>query len=168
MVGCKVISARVVARLTDGTSHAFVINLDVQKMEDVGARELRDRLLDYLANHQNSTHFTPKPLLSIEEIHFSENGIHNLGRAILVDEADTTQDVPQASAARCKTLLGVAYRILPPKAREDALDEWHDEIECAAAQGKPVWGRTLSIIFRALPVLALRTRFPIRARGGGS
>lgn len=146
-----------------------MVELAEAPREGPAARELRDRLLDFFADHRNSKRFTPKPIASIDEIHLSPAGILDLARAARVDEAETTpHNPPQASAERCKMLLGMAYRILPPGAREEALDEWHDEIECAAAQSKPVWRRTLSIIFRALPVLALRSRFPTRAHGGGS
>lgn len=73
----------------------------------------------------------------------------------------------QRKVAKCRSLLGLAHRVLPPGVREDALDEWMDEIECAAVEGKPVLRRTLSILCRSLLSLALRSRRPARARGNG-
>jgi hypothetical protein len=68
---------------------------------------------------------------------------------------------------RCHSILRLANFVLPPRSRDEALDEWIDEIECAAAEKKPVVRRTLSIVFRALPSLALRARLPARARRKG-
>ncbi len=68
---------------------------------------------------------------------------------------------------RCRSLLAIVRHVLPSDVRDDALDEWLDEIECAAAAGRPVVRRTASIILRALPSLAWRSRVPARARGKG-
>lgn len=71
---------------------------------------------------------------------------------------------------RCRSLLARASCLLPPGEREEALDEWTDEIETAAGEGRPILRRTLSIVFRALPTIAVRIRMhrPSRApRGGG-
>ncbi|HET7416990.1 MAG TPA: hypothetical protein VFJ61_05150 [Solirubrobacterales bacterium] len=69
--------------------------------------------------------------------------------------------------ARCRSLLARACCLLPPAEREEALDEWADEIETAALQGRPIVRRTLSIVFRALPAMALRMRLPSRVPGKG-
>jgi hypothetical protein len=74
---------------------------------------------------------------------------------------------PAPRVARCRLILRIAHRVLPPGMREDALDEWMDEIECTAEKGRPVLKRTFSILFRSLPVLAWRSRGPARVRGGG-
>lgn len=68
---------------------------------------------------------------------------------------------------RCRTLFYLAKVALPPSARDDAIDEWMDEIECAAAAGRPVLRRTVSILVRSLPRLALRSRLPKRVRERG-
>lgn len=67
---------------------------------------------------------------------------------------------------RCRSLLRLANLALPPSAREDALDEWMDEIQSAVEEGLPFRRRALSILCRSLPMLALRARFPVRARRG--
>jgi hypothetical protein len=69
--------------------------------------------------------------------------------------------------AKCRSMLQLANRVLPPDVREDALDEWTDEIECAAAEKKPVFRRALSILCRSLPREAVRSRRPARVRGNG-
>jgi hypothetical protein len=78
------------------------------------------------------------------------------------------EEAPNTKAVRCRSLLASASCLLPPDEREEALDEWADEIETAAQKGGPVVRRTLSILFRSLPSMALRTRLPSRvSRGGG-
>jgi hypothetical protein len=69
---------------------------------------------------------------------------------------------------RCHSILRVANLVLPSRVRDEALDEWIDEVECAAAEKKPVLRRTLSIVFKSLPSLALRARLPRARREGGS
>lgn len=69
---------------------------------------------------------------------------------------------------KCRSILEVANRLLPRDTRDETLDEWMDEIEAAAERDLPVFGRVVSILFRALPVMAWRSRLPTRARGGGS
>lgn len=59
---------------------------------------------------------------------------------------------------RCRSVLRVANLLLPRGVREDAFDEWVDEIECAAEAGLAVVSRTLSILFRSLPVMVWRSR----------
>lgn len=68
---------------------------------------------------------------------------------------------------RCRSLLTIAKGVLPPDTRDDALDEWMDEIECAVEANHRVTGRLLSILFRALPAVAWRSRRPAWARRGG-
>lgn len=53
--------------------------------------------------------------------------------------------------ARCRQHLALAARLLPAAVRQDALDEWIDEIECAAEAGKRIRGRALSIMLRTVP-----------------
>jgi hypothetical protein len=74
----------------------------------------------------------------------------------------------RAAVHRACSLLALAKRALPPEVREEALQEWVDEIESAAEEGQPVRRRAVSIVLRALPVLAVRSRLPARVRGGGS
>ncbi len=71
------------------------------------------------------------------------------------------------ATGHCRSVLSLAYLALPLSTRQDALDEWLDEIACAEVAGRPVVRRTLSIIVRTLPRLAARSRLPIRARGKG-
>jgi hypothetical protein len=77
--------------------------------------------------------------------------------------------VPQSTlrhVSRCRRLLQCANFVLPPSVREDALDEWMDEIQSAAEENLPFRRRALSILFRSLPALALRARLSVRARRG--
>jgi len=74
---------------------------------------------------------------------------------------------PVKNVSRCRSLLDLAKVVLPPSARDDAIDEWTDEIECAAATGRPVLRRTVSILVRSLPRLAVRSRLPKRVRERG-
>jgi hypothetical protein len=69
--------------------------------------------------------------------------------------------------ARCRSVLDLASRLLPAEARHDAFDEWVDEIESAACDGRPITRRTASIIFRSIPYAAWRSRRPSRMRRGG-
>jgi hypothetical protein len=78
-----------------------------------------------------------------------------------------TEDICGA-VVRCRSLLKLANFLLPHSAREDALDEWMDEIQGAAEEGRPFRRRALSILCRSLPPLALRARLPVRARRGES
>jgi hypothetical protein len=66
--------------------------------------------------------------------------------------------------SRCRSILELANLALPSSLREDALDEWMDEIQTAAEQGLPIRRRAFSILLRSLPALALRARLPVRAR----
>jgi hypothetical protein len=68
--------------------------------------------------------------------------------------------------ARCRSLLEIGNLLLPPGVRDDALDEWMDEIECAAAKNRPVLPRVVSIL-RTLPLLAWRSRLARARRRGG-
>lgn len=70
--------------------------------------------------------------------------------------------------AKCRSLLEIGNRLLPQDVRDEALDEWMDEIECAAAKDLPVFRRVLSILLRSLPALAWRNRQPAPARRGGA
>lgn len=69
---------------------------------------------------------------------------------------------------QCRSVVGFAKRFLPREQRDDFADECLDEIEAAAEAERPVVRRTASILFRALPVLIIRTRLPTRARKAGA
>jgi len=69
---------------------------------------------------------------------------------------------------RCRSLMSMATFALPSEIREESVDEWMDEIECAAAEERPVLRRAISILLRSLPILAWRSRLPTRARRPGS
>jgi hypothetical protein len=56
-------------------------------------------------------------------------------------------------------MLRAGCAFLPPHDREDQLDEWLDEIECARERDLPVHRRTLSIVLIALPVMCVRNRW---------
>jgi hypothetical protein len=79
---------------------------------------------------------------------------------------ERVSDSSARHVARCHALLRLANFALPPAVREEALDEWMDEIQCAAEKGLPFRRRALSILCRSLPALALRARLPIRSRRG--
>lgn len=81
-------------------------------------------------------------------------------------EGGLGSDEDGRSVSRCRGLFELANMVLPRAIREDALDEWMDEIHCAVEAGLPVRQRVLSILFRSLPKQALRARFPVRARRG--
>lgn len=69
---------------------------------------------------------------------------------------------------RCRSMVGLAKHFLPRDQRDDFADECLDEVEAAAEAGRPVIRRTASILFRALPVLIVRSRLPARARKAGA
>jgi hypothetical protein len=82
------------------------------------------------------------------------------------------EETPEAakearSVGRCRSILGIAKVVLPRDVCDDAVDEWMDEIECAAAENRPVLRRTISIVVRSLPLLAWRSRVPMRVRKPG-
>lgn len=84
------------------------------------------------------------------------------------DKVEQVKAPPDRRLAKCRSMLELATGFLPLAERDEALDEWTDEIETASAKGLPIFRRTCSIILRSLPVLALRSRLPKRApRGGG-
>jgi hypothetical protein len=64
--------------------------------------------------------------------------------------------------AGCCSVLSLVHRLLPVTIRQDALDECIDELECAAAENRPLLRRTLSISFRAVPILAIASRVQAR------
>jgi hypothetical protein len=64
----------------------------------------------------------------------------------------------------CFSFLSVAVNALPQPDRQEALDEWVDELRCAAEESLPILRRTASILVRALPSMALHGRFLSRAR----
>lgn len=78
-------------------------------------------------------------------------------------ESDPSSDPPLSpqgrEPGRCDAFLQRACFALPADARTDVLDEWLDEIECARESGRPVIGRTVSLLFFALPALSLRLRW---------
>ncbi len=96
------------------------------------------------------------------EVH---TAIHNEWEAYL-RRHDSAQSAPVKKVAKCRSVLKIANRLLPKDVRDEAIDEWMDEIECAAAADLPVFRRTLSILLRSLPALAWRSRQPARARRG--
>ncbi len=57
---------------------------------------------------------------------------------------------------RCRSVLELVHHFLPAVIREDALDEWIDELEAAAAEGAPIVKRTVSIVTMAVPRLVIR------------
>lgn len=69
---------------------------------------------------------------------------------------------------RCRSVLNLAKAALPRDIRDDYIDEWMDEIECAAARNRPVLPRVMSILVRSLPILTWRSRIPTRVRRPGS
>jgi hypothetical protein len=122
-----------------------------------------DETIVRVAKHQGEDEVAVKikvPLVSLAV------AIRSLGLEVWFAERDP-ESVRGSSArnvSRCRSLLQAANVALPSSVREDALDEWMDEIQSAAEEGLPVRRRALSILFRTLPVAALRTRLRIRAR----
>lgn len=80
-----------------------------------------------------------------------------------------SDEAPRRSrdVARSRSIISAAIRLLPANAREEALDEWMDEVECAAEAGAGTRARTWSIVSRALPVAIWRAWWPARARQRG-
>lgn len=69
--------------------------------------------------------------------------------------------------ARCRSILEIVHRALPASIRADALDEWIDELECAASARRPVVKRTVSIVIRAIPLMLLQGhRLPLTGNDG--
>ena len=81
---------------------------------------------------------------------------------------DSSQQPSNPSLAKCRSMLELAAGLLPQGERDDAFEEWVDEIETAASEGLPIFRRTCSIVCRSLPALVLRARLPRRAPRGGS
>jgi len=101
------------------------------------------------------------------EVYLREQGLPvEVESAGIEAESAGAPDSAARRISRCRSLLQLANFVLPPAAREDALDEWMDEIQCAAEENLPLGGRVLSILCRSLPALALRARLPVRARRG--
>jgi hypothetical protein len=109
-------------------------------------------------------------LKDVRVLYIDDNLAHSWlkreGRIVEGAEASDERDDTLRQISRCRGLLRLANLALPRSVREDALDEWMDEIHCAAEEGLPLRHRALSILFRSLPALALRARFPVRARRG--
>jgi hypothetical protein len=95
-------------------------------------------------------------------------------RVEFVDHLDILQRVHEtkrptaADMHRCQSLLEVGQRLLPARIREETLDEWVDELETAAEKGRAIWRRTFSILFRALPSIACRSRLSLHGRRGSN
>lgn len=161
--------ARVYAVLPDGRKLVTVVALSTSEVAafanhpEVGERMARDLIAMLLRRNA----------LILDE-GLSLDGAFESWGVSLFDAATTDQpDVAPASPpsprlTRCRSLLGLATGLLPASEREDAFDEWADEIETAMADGRPILRRTCSIVLRTLPVLMVRARLPKRApRGGG-
>lgn len=161
--------ARIYARLPDGreiVSEKLLTAVDAAALKrgDDPVREdrMRTLMLALLARHGLPSEPRDLPR-TITQWGFSieERVVAELGPG----DAATP---PNSRLDRCRSLLGAAAGLLPASERDDALDEWIDEIETAAALGHPIRRRTCSIVLRSLPVLALRARVPRRApRKGG-
>lgn len=74
------------------------------------------------------------------------------------------ENPPKRRLGFCFSFLSVAVNVLPRPDRQEALDEWADELRCAAEERLPILRRTASILVRALPPMALRGRVLSRAR----
>lgn len=85
--------------------------------------------------------------------------------AHVTSEQGSTSD---HSVERCRSALVIAGRLLPGAVRNEAVDEWLDEIECAASAQRGVTRRTASILIRTLPALVWRSRRPMYVRGRGN
>ena len=81
-------------------------------------------------------------------------------------EADDVLDSTVRRVSGCRSILRLANFVLPRSVREDALDEWMDELLSAAEEDLSFRRRAISILCRSLPALALRARRPVRARRG--
>ena len=68
----------------------------------------------------------------------------------------------QRQIVQCRSVLGLACCLLPSDMREDALDEWLDELHCAAAEKRPVVRRTISIAVGAVLRLSVEARRSVR------
>lgn len=146
--------------LNDGSSDAFVVHL------------LHSELATLLADSESGR--ATAIVVGLIELAIGRSiepsEIHHWGCSTMPTELDLASAKRNRRAAvhRACSLLALAKRALPPEVREEALQEWVDEIETAADEGLPVRRRAISIVLRALPVLAVRSRLPARVRGGGS
>lgn len=85
----------------------------------------------------------------------------------IVDAQSVWNESPKRRLTFCRSLLSFAASALPPADRQEALDEWMDELECAAEENLPTLRRTASILFRAGPLMAVRSRGSARVRRRG-
>ena len=169
MGGCFVNIARARLDLKDGRTVVFE-----EKISDADLSRLNST--EDLIRGEAGLAFLDK---AVEQTRTDIDEIHSYRLEVsppdggLIARAEVTAVVSEEPAPargrveRCHSILRLANLVLPPRVRGEALDEWIDEIECAAAEKKPVLRRTLSIVFRSLPSLALRARLPARARREG-
>lgn len=161
--------ARVYAVLPGGHKLVTVVSLSASEVAafanhpEVGERMARDLIAMLLRRNA----LILDAGLSLDDA-FESWGV-SLFDAATTDQPDVAPaSPPSPRLARCRSLLGLASGLLPASEREDAFDEWADEVETAAAEGRPILRRTCSIVARSLPVMILRSRLPKRApRGGG-
>lgn len=85
-------------------------------------------------------------------------------KRIIADAASVWGVSPKKRLGFCFSFLSVAVNILPRPDRQEALDEWVDDLRCAAEDNLPILRRTASILVWALPPMALRGRVLSRAR----
>jgi hypothetical protein len=162
-----------IAQFRNGRQLKFELEVDPMELPSMTSNALEEMIGNSLAAKVGQIENGADLLPQLEEIKLVSTVNDTWAEAAFLGqghEVDEPQDevVPSRRAQGCKSLLAAAHRVLPRTVQEEALDEWLDEIECAASQGKPVLRRTISILCRALPVLAVRSRLPARARGGGS
>ena len=160
-----------IAQFRNGRQLRFELEVDPGELSSMKPDALEEMITNSLAATAARSWDDADLLPQLEEIKLVSTVHDPWAEATLLGQENKVPQeevVPSRRAQRCKSLLAAAHRVLPRTVREEALDEWLDEIECAASQGKPVLRRTISILCRALPILAVRSRLPARARGGGS
>jgi hypothetical protein len=172
-------SVQIRVALTNGqvaTVTCPVNELDVGRLEGSGgatfAREFAQRVLAEIAEDPGSS--LPRNLYcaAVHVVGIMDRDAIGTSVTITTRRSSRTQVVgvmsstrPSRAVRRCNSLLDAAGRLLPPSVRDEAVDEWRDEIETAAEGGRPVVRRTLSML-RSLPIHAWRARRPVRARPG--
>jgi hypothetical protein len=177
-MGDGMTGARITIRLTDGriamihcppeTFRRFESGDPIEAKEAVWT--VMDRLRDTNGDVPMLRGFEIASIVSIERSAANEPEIaltitdprvrHRSTRSEPVGQAG-----PSRTVRRCGSLLGAASRLLPSSVRDEAVDEWLDEIETAAEDGRPILRRTLSIL-QSLPIQAWRVRRAVRVRPG--
>ena len=162
-------TARVQIFFKNGASRSYICSISPHEAAMVEGRYIGKNSVE----EQEETQFeVAERILKAEGIDLSAVRGFEIQVASLNSPPSAAQSLTETAeqpqrVRQCRSLLSLAKAVLPKDVREDAIDEWMDEIECAAAEDRPVLRRAISILVRSLPVLAWRSRLPRRARRPG-